>query len=276
MAAIIVSDDFGDTAHPGNLPGTAISPAIPFLIPSDGTVFNGSVTVPNDPTFGRVLRLDDGDTAAGTTTAAVGELPGTAFLTTAGDTVNISFKFRFTSTSAANTFRFGLFNSMGTSAAGTGSHNDIGYYINMPEVGATASNVFFRENSGTTPAMGGGDRTNYASNAALAALGTLGASDLYSVTLSLTRTATNINFSLGIAAGAGPTSTYTATTNSSLISSFDEIMFNTAFNSTTSGGTDLIIDDLVIDASNFTPIPEPSSAMLAALTGAGLLFRRRK
>ena len=277
MGAVIVSDNFEESAHPGNAVGTANSPAIPFLVPVDGLVFNGTVTNPNDATFGRVLKLDDGDISASTTTAAVGVLPGSVLLSNAGDTVTVSFKFRFTVTSSANTFRFGLFNSVGTSAAGTGSHNDIGYYVSLPEAGSggVTNSTFYRENSGTNPAMGGGDRTNYVSSAVIPALTALGASELYSLSLTLTRTSTNINFSLGIAAGAGPATTYTATTNASLITSFDEIMFNSGFNNATSGGTDLIIDDLMIDASNFV-VPEPSTALLTAFAGVGLLFRRRK
>jgi len=272
-AAIIVSDDFGDTAHPGNLPGTATSPAIPFIIPSGGTTFAGNATIPNNPTFGRVLQLADSDSSAGTTTAAVGVLPGTAYLTNTGDKVSVTLDFRFTSTTGVETFRVGLFNSSGTSAAGTGSDDDIGYYLNIPAAGAATNAIFFRENSGTSPAMGGTDRTNYVASATLNALPTLAASQLYTLTYTLTRTATGIDLVMGIAVGGSTATTYTASATTSLITSFDEVMFNSAFNGT--GQTTLIIDNLVVDATNFVPIPEPSAALLA---GAGAVFflRRRR
>lgn len=272
-AAIIVSDDFGDTAHPGNQPGTATSPALSFLIPSGGTTFAGNVTIPNNATFGRVLQLADTDSSAGTTTAAVGVLPGTAYLTNTGDTLSVTLKFRFTSTTGAETFRLGLFNSNSTSATGTGSDDDTGYYLNIAAAGSATTALFFRENSGTSPAMGGTDRTNYTSNAALPVLGTLSSSELYTLSFTLVRTESGINLAMSIAAGSGATTTYTASATTALITSFDEVMFNSAFNG--SGQTNLIIDDLIVDASNFVPIPEPSVALLS-IVGAGLLFRRKR
>ncbi len=276
-AAIIVSDSFEEATHPGSALGSATGTGIPFEIPTGGTTFAGNATIANNPTFGRVLFLDDTDASAGTTTAAVGRLPGLALLTTPGDTLNVSFKFRFTTTSTTQALRFGFFNSSSTSAAGTGTNDDTGYYVNLVAGGTlgVTNTLFYRENATIAPAMGGTDRTNYVANAAMPALPTLTSTELYNISLTLTRTATGIDFLLGVGVGAGALTNYTATTTNAnpLITSFDEVMFNTGFNATT-GGTDLIIDDLTVDATHV--IPEPSAATLAALAGLAAAGRRKR
>ena len=126
----------------------------------------------------------------------------------------------------------------------------------------------YRE-SGTLGTITNGDDRG----APTASGGVVGITDTnsHSALLTITRnTATTMQVSLKIDNAATVTGSFTT-----LYTSLDEISFANGFASPT---LSYAIDNLVIDASNFTAIPEPSTLGLAAagMISCCILIRRRK
>ncbi|WAC17998.1 hypothetical protein OVA24_12190 [Luteolibacter sp. SL250] len=55
--------------------------------------------------------------------------------------------------------------------------------------------------------------------------------------------------------------------------SFDQIAISNGFTTTFAQYN---VDDVLLTATNFTPIPEPAAALLGSMAAIGMLIRRRK
>jgi hypothetical protein len=114
------------------------------------------------------------------------------------------------------------------------------------------------------PILAGTDRTE------ITASGTGPSLDdtlVHSISLNITRASTT-TMSLALSFDGGPAITGTTT---SLHTSFDEIAISNGFQATP---TAYNIDDLLLTASNFSPIPEPAIALLWGLAPFGWIARR--
>jgi hypothetical protein len=213
----------------------------------------------------------------------IAPLGGSISLTTIGDYAELNFRFRFlnTPTVSSSAFRFGLFNSNGTAvsdgAFGTNDDNDIGYYMVLgngaTSAGTTGDAAVFDEAGGTDPILGGTDRSAVIASPTVTGVSVPGGDQTaHSVMFRLERTAAGtISISYRLDSGT----TYTVTDNTTLRTTFDEIAFSNNFASAPATVSQYAIDDVVLTASNFTIVPEPT---VGALTGLGLLlfFRRKR
>ena len=265
-AVTVLDDGFEVATHPTGFRTVAIAP---------GSAYYGSgspsAALTNDATFG---------STALTVTATSGyqiisPLGGSISLATIGDTLTLSFRLRFTNTPTADAsaFRFGIHSSAGTPVSSdnfgtTVADNDQGYYglvgaTTAPTTGAT----LFNEAGGTPPILAGGDRATITTNTAGPAISDMLA---HTVSLTITRTSASVmSFSYVFDGGAA----ITATNSTNLRTSFDEIVFTNGF--TTPALAQYNIDDVLLEASNFTPIPEPAAAGLAGIGLLVMLLRRR-
>jgi hypothetical protein len=264
----VLNDGFEIATHPTGFRSVHTFPGSPYF-----GVTGPAASITDDAVFGsRALTV-----TAAANYHLVSPLGGTISLANVSDTLTFSFKLRFTNTPAADgaTFRFGVFSSNGTSVTtdnfGAGvSDNDQGYYAVVGAVSAAATAAtLFSEAGGTTPILGGTDRvalTTSATGPSIAAAD----NTAHSVSLTITRTSlTQISFSY-VFDGGTP---ITAVDNSAnLRTSFDQIAISNGFTTTFAQYN---IDDVLLTASNFTPIPEPAAAGLAGIGLLGLLMRRR-
>jgi len=267
-ALTVLNDGFEIGTHPTGFRTVAVGP---------GSAYYGSTgpaaSITDDATFGsRALTV---------TSAAnyhlVSPLGGTISLASVNDTLTFSFKIRFTNTPTADAgaFRFGIFSSNGTPVTvdnfGAGiSDNDQGYYgligaNSIPAAGAT----LFNESGGTSPILGGVDRINLTASGAGPSIAA-GNNASHTVSLTLTRTSlTQISLSYTF-----DSTTITAVDSSAgLRTSFDQIAISNGFTTTMAQYN---IDDVMLTASNFTPIPEPAVTGLAGLGLLGFAARRRR
>lgn len=264
----VLNDGFEIATHPTGFRTVHTSPGSPYY-----GVTSPAASITEDAVFGsRALTV-----TAGANYHLVSPLGGTISLTNVNDTLTFSFKLRFTNTPAtdASAFRFGVFSSNGTPVAsdnfGAGvSDNDQGYYAVLGAASSPATTAtLFNEGGGTSPILGGTDRTALTTSAAGPSIAAAD-NTAHSVSLTITRTSlTQISLSY-IFDGGTP---ITAVDNSAnLRTSFDQIAIANAFTTTFAQYS---IDDVLLTASNFTPIPEPAAAGLAGIGLLGLLMRRR-
>ena len=218
----------------------------------------------------------------GTFRPIVALLPSTVSLTTLGDYIELTFRFRFASTpgNQAGGLRFGFESDNGTVVTGdentfadpgaaspvytNPSKNDIGYYFNL-STGTTVAHQVWRENGGTAAPLGGTDRVQLGADATTP---TFAADTLaHTGALRITRTATGVDIAAGI---DGTTYITRSDTAAGFYTNFNEVLFNTANNNIS-----LVLDNVQVDA--VVAVPEPSTwALLAAgLTGAIIALRRR-
>ncbi|RYD23510.1 MAG: PEP-CTERM sorting domain-containing protein, partial [Verrucomicrobiaceae bacterium] len=204
----------------------------------------------------------------------VGTLSQSITLANPGDTLTLSFKFRFTTTAGSTEpynadggFTFGFYNSNNTAVIendSTASDNDFGFRGEFGS-GTTGRVAIFKETNVSTSGGGLGTGTDggavTVNNGVNVAVG-----DFLPHTASLTLTynsPTDMGISLtydGNAVGSG-TSTVPFFT-------FDEVVFSQG------GGNGFLLDDVVVSST----VPEPGSVAFVALGGvlcaAGC--RRRK
>jgi hypothetical protein len=265
VSAIIVDDDFSTTKHPSNfrtVPAPGLG-GIPFY-----TRYSPTATSTASISGGELI-ID----SPSTNFPMIGLLPGTVNLTNVGDTVSASFNFRFLNAAAAtdsnSSFRFGLHSSNGTPITGDAqgvSDNDTGYYVQIGDAAQTNNNLMFQETGGQGTITNGNDRGAPTATGGIPAITDTAN---HSALLSITRnSSTTMLVSLTI------DSTTVTGSFTTLYTSLDEISFANGFSSPT---LSYAIDNLVIDASNFTAVPEPSTyAILAGVVGLLALRRRQK
>lgn len=265
-AIVVVNDGFETGTHPA-FRSVAISPGTPYY----GSSSTSSATLGTDANFvggagNRALIVTA--TSNYQLTSPIG---GTVSLGTVGDSLTYSFSFRFTNTPTADAgaFRFGLHSSAGTaSAEGFGSlaNDDFGYYM---QIGASSvpatNNSLYVESGGMGTILSGNDRASITASGA----GTSITDQLvHNVSLTITRTtATQMGFSWTIDGVAR-----TATSNT-LMTSFDQISFSNGFTGTVAQYN---IDNVLLDATTFIPVPEPTALALVSLGALGFFARRRR
>lgn len=289
----IASDNFEFAHHPETSPGSGIQDRTVVTGGVNGIKFytrnatpaNLSVNIVNDPLPGglgtKVLSFVD---TANTTTlndSIIGVLPQALTLGSTGDFIRLEFTFRYTNLATAlpnaGGFRFGIEGSNGTVVTGDDqaatSDNDQGYYAQTgvgpsPANAPVNSNVFFRENGGTFPILGGTDRLSI--NLPAGTTGMAFNDELaHAVSFTITRTAgSNISLSL-IYDGGTPLTVNTAGGTGNFFT-FDEIMFSNGF---VTSPLSFNLDNVSV-VSN---VPEPTAAGLLSLGSVALLglIRRR-
>jgi hypothetical protein len=211
--------------------------------------------------------------AAGTTYTYFVANTDSATLTNLGDTITLSFELTPSSASAFNnnsgTFRVGLFNSNGTqlssNVSGNGDtalNNDTGYVATYNPRASGTGNVFRQRSSGNDNLWDSGRYTTVSGSPDLNSPGTGTISGTF--TLTLVETGVEIT---SIINGGAPQSVIDT---SGLVTTFDSFsIFAIA------GATNPTLTFSTLSVT-FTPIPEPSSAVLLGVSGAALLgFRRR-
>ena len=274
-AVTVVNDGFEVGTHPTGF-RTVVTPG------SGGVAYYGSSGL---PAISLGMDAGMGSNALLVTPTAnhqvVAPLGGSINLNSVGDFANLSFRIRSLNTSASEVgaFRFGLHGS-NTPATGdnftTVTDDDFGYYAILGYVssnaGTAAGSAFlYEEGIGTlaTPILGGGDRVGLvATTAGAGPLIASGNTAVHTVNFRLDRTASGVQISYSFDGGT----TFSATDTATLRTSFSQISLSNGFTSTFS---QYAIDDLLLEASNFTPIPEPTVAGLAGLGLLALLKRRR-
>ena len=267
-AAIVITDGFEAATHPTGFRSVATAPGVPFWATKST---NGTASLVADGTFGSQALTVTSTTA--TNYPVVAPFGGFSTLTNVGDTVNLSFKFRFTNQGTATpsnaNFRFGIEGSQGTFVTADGqtatSDDDKGFYVQIGDTAQATNNLFYQENGGTTSILSGGDRTIVTASNTVAGLAD---NAIHTASLTLTRNAGTIGLSLSIDGGAA----VTGTSSNASIASFDEIAFSNGFATTS---MNFAIDDVSVTATNFA-VPEPATAGLIALGAVGALARRRR
>lgn len=270
--ALVVEDGFEVATHPTQSRTDFVAPGRPFYTRQDAAGTTAAIV--NDTGVGglgsRALSVADIDTNTGTSGVTIAPLATAYALNNVNDRLTLAFRFRYTTNATApaggNNFRFGFFSSNGSAVSGDNapeSDTDIGYYAAIGSGGTAAgtTSLFFEETGGIGNILGGTDRTS------ITASGTAGTglndNAVHTASLTLTRTsASAIGLSLVVDGGTPITGSDTGT----LRTTFDEIAFGGAFNTT---GNAFILDDVTVDY-----VPEPAAAGLAAL-GLPLLARRR-
>lgn len=270
-AAILLTDNFTD----GVLEGGADNSGIAWFNRSANT----GTTVVNDAGgigAGNALQMAITSTGAQANRGIVGKLSQMVTLAAPGDTLSLSFSFRLISKGGAaapndsNTttpagFTFGFYNSNGTpipdgSVNSGASDNDFGFRGEFGS-GTNARVAIFKE--ANTSAGGTGTGTDGLS-VTLDTSSPVAVGDFLPHTASITLTynsATDMRIVLtydGATVGSG--------TSSVPYFDFDEVVFS-------QGPSNGFILDNVVVSSN---VPEPGSALLAALCGAAMLVRRRR
>lgn len=272
-AVTVVNDGFELATHPTGFRSVAVAPGVSFIQPDVNTGTASLVTDDNmgNPVGNKALSVIS--TSTSTSHVLTAYLGGTISLANVNDTMTLSFKVRMTNTPTAinSGFRFGLFGTNGTVGLAEGSgltnpNNDTGYYATLGVSGTTpaANNFLWAESGGTTPILAGGDRVAINS----AAGPTLNDALVHTVSFTVTR-ATSTTMNVSFSFDGGPAISGTTTT---LYTSFDEIAISNGFQAVP---TTYNIDDVLLEASNFTLVPEPSVAGLAGLGLLSLLRRRR-
>jgi PEP-CTERM motif. len=272
-AVTVVNDGFEPATHPGGFRSVAVAPGVPFIQPDTGTGTASLVTDDNmgNPVGNKALSVISTSTA--TSHVLTANLGGTISLANVSDTMTLSFKIRLTNTPTSTNggFRFGLYGTNGTVGLTEGSglgnpNNDTGYYASLGTNNSVpaANNFLFSESGGTSPILAGLDRASINSAAGISL------NDALFHTLSLTVTrATSTTMSVSFSFDGG---TAIAGTTTVLYTSFDEIAISDGFQAIP---TTYNIDDVLLTASNFTPVPEPAVAGLAGFGLLALLKRRR-
>ena len=234
---------------------------------------NYSASIINDSGPGGLgsFVLNHSDSTGTSGNQIIGLLPQPLTLASPGDFIRLEFTFRFLDIDTLSNagFRFGFEGSNGTLVTGDGqttvSDNDLGYYA-QTGVGTTAplnNNTLYRENGGTSPILGGTDRTTVTASSAGVAI-----NDLLAHTASFTITrGTGTNVSLSLSYDGGPAITGTATTVPYY--TFDEIAFGNGF---VADAVDFNIDNVSV----VTNVPEPSAAVLGLLVVPFIAGRRRR
>ncbi len=272
----MTQDGFEISTHPTGFRSVATSSAAPG---ANGIPFyavkgaGGTSTIVADGAFGGNA-LDVSGTTVSTNYPVVGLLPIYPTLTNVGDTVSLSFRFRFTNqgtaTAANSNLRFGLHSSAGTTVSGDGqtstSDNDVGYYVQIGDAAHTATDtLFFNENGGTTTILSGTDRSSIAASSLV---GGIANNNVHAVLFTLTRSSpTAIGLSLSIDGGTAVTGSST----SNLRTLFDQVSFSNSF---VLNPMQYRIDDVEINATSFQ-VPEPSFVAMAMGVPMLLLRRRR-
>jgi hypothetical protein len=279
-AAVIVNDGFDVLTHPTGS-RTVVTPAV---VPgNNGVAFQtrhadpggGSAVITSDAAVGGVtpeaLTVTSGN---GNSFPVIGLLPGTASLASVGDSVALSFRFRFlnpgTATPLNSAFRFGVHGSTGTPVTGdnqSASDDDQGYYVQIGTLAQTTNNLFYREGGGISPILGGTDRGAPTASATVPGITD---SNGHDARFTVTRTSpTTIGVSLVIDGGAAVTGSFTT-----LYTSIDEIAFSNGFSASAATQLNFALDDVTFEASNFV-VPEPGAVGLA-MAGLALLGRRSR
>lgn len=270
-AAVVVSDSFETATHPTGDRTVAAGQGVQWFVRNPT---GGSAVIGSDATFGsNALAVTNTSTSA-VSYPVTAPLGGVATLANVGDSITVSFSFRFLNAGSVNdgnsNFRFGIHNSMGAPPSADGQQsntdNDQGYYAAIGDAAQGTAGLFYNEAGGTAPILGGTDRANVAASAGVAAITD---ANVHTAALTLTRTdATHVGLSLTIDGGAAVTG---SDSTANLRTTFDEISFGDAFIS----GTQLnfALDNVQVDATAFT-VPEPGALGLAA--AAGLLARRKR
>lgn len=265
----LVNDTFDTATHPTGFRTVAAGSGVPFYTRAAGTA-----AIVNDAGLGSdALNVLDTDSSTGTSMPLIAPLPQTVTLNTVGDSVTLSFRFRYTTNGTApaggNNFRFGLFSSSGTPITGDNTaetDNDIGYYAGIGSGGTTpATNaIFYEETGGIGNILGGTDRTSIVASTNTG-LG-LNNNSPHTASLTLTRTASGVQLALSIDGAAAITGTDTST----LRTSFDQIAFGGAFATVGNGE---VIDDVQV---TYNAVPEPAALGTVALAVGATAIRRRR
>ena len=250
-AAIIFNDTFedgagvGETATAGN---DAFDPNDIAWAGENSTV----MSVQTDATFGsqvlQALRSGGGDTfnlTRGTFT--------TQTLSSIGDSITLSLDFRIYNNQGADNaaaVRFGLGDGsqtmgllMGNTATATASDNPRFTYYPNPE----------------PQGSGGVGQTTTGTNTSAVSIND---NAVHSLAMTITRSSTGLGLSADLDGD-----TYTASYATGSFFSFSDVTLATG-----STGDDLRFDNIQVE---FSPVPEPSTALLGALGALALLRRRR-
>jgi len=276
QAVTVINDGFETNTHPTGFRSVAQAPGVPFIQPNPAGTGTASIAVDDNmgnPAGNKALAVvSTSTTASHILTSTLG---GTVSLNAVGDSLTLSFKIRATNTPSASAagFRFGIYGTNGTTALTEGSglaasSDDSGYYstIGVGFSPPAAGSVLFYESGTLDPILAGTDRTPITASAAGFSINdTL----VHTVSLSITL-ATSTTMALSLSFDGGPAITGTTT---SLKTTFDEIAISNGFQEIP---TTYNIDDLMLTASNFTPVPEPSIACLWSLAPLAWLARRRR
>jgi len=268
-AAILLTDNFTD----GLAEGGADNSGIDWYDRSANT----GLTVVNDNGAGGIgsgngLQMAITSTGAQTNRGLVGKLSQAITLANPGDTLSLSFSFRLISKGGATAplnastgFTFGFYNSNLTpipanSNDSGASDNDFGFRGEFGTGTLSRVAIFKEENVGAGGLGTGVDGAAIAVNDPVPVM--VGDFLPHTATITLTyNSASDLGIALtydGAAVGSGSSSVPFLT--------FDELVFS-------QGGSNGFILDNVVVTSN---VPEPGSAMLAALCGMAVMARRRR
>lgn len=266
-AAILLTDPFTD----GNLTGGADNSGMAWY---DRSV-NTGLTIVNDPSpgfgSGNALRMARTGSAIGNR-GIVGVLSQSITLANPGDTLTLSFSFRFTSTASSTApfdggegFTFGFYNSNGTVTSANdsvGSDDDFGFRGEFGS-GATSRVGIAKETNVAGSAGGLGTGTDGVQMTVTNAVG-VAVADFLPHTGSITLTynsATNMGVSVSYDGNVVGTATSTVP-----FFTFDEIVFSQG------GGNGFLLDNVVVSSN----VPEPGSAALIAMGGVVCAAGRRR
>lgn len=256
-AAVIVNDGFTDGARTDG----ADAQDLAWYVAQGGTL-----TIVNDTTIGSGNAMQifwNGAAFAG----AVGVM-GSAVTLNDGDSLTLSFSWRFSTLNASNQssgVRFGIHSSFGTVTTADSQTpnprlNDKGYVVmTNPGLASSTGTGIFRETGGNNEVAAGSDLT---------AIGTSGDSinalmAAQTASFSLARSGNSLSLTTNIS-GQAPA---TATDNSPLTYTYDQLYIGLGNIATRQWN----IDNVQL---TYTPVPEPAPIALSLLGMIGLMAMR--
>ncbi|MGC4004796.1 MAG: hypothetical protein QM811_17450 [Pirellulales bacterium] len=276
-AALVSLDDFETSTHATADRKIAGSVGIPFYLANSGEAaatakiefdseLNSNALVVRPPT-------------ANTSSPIVGLLPGVGYLSQNGDSLLLSFRFRFLNPSAtsgnANNFRFGVYygnrNSTPVDGQSELSANVAGYLVQFGDSAQSAGSLMQKETGKLPPILGGSTDRSAISTPPTVGLPAITDTKFHTVEFSLTRLTLS---TIGLSLKVDDQTPITAVENFVLYSQLNQIAFSNGF---VSNSMQFAIDDVRVDAGNFifNPVPEPSWISACFVIGMLALVKYR-
>jgi hypothetical protein len=264
-AAASLNDSF-DVGFPATRTNDVADPSDAYWWSAQGTANLSVVADSGGINNGNALFVETGNGGNGRQVLA--NQFGTVSLgTSIGDTVRLSFAFRFTSIGrgSGTTVRFGLYDDSGTTLMADNqkprADDDRGYWAEFG-FGDTSTAGVFRENGVGGAILDGTDMVNLTTNSSPIAINDMLA---HTAAFTLTRSGSNtihLNLTIdGVSRAEGENYPLILTT-------FNELAFlNNA------KALDYRLDNVVIDA---VPVPEPNAVTLLGLGALGLAIRSHR
>lgn len=282
-ADIIVSDQFndGDINNDGTTDGVAATGAdtrdIPWMLVNTSTTTLAATSVSGNNALSVNYPNASGRTRQyiGTLYSQTGQTSrasASSVTVGVGQTLRLSFSLTIDANVADDTgtvLRFGLYNSNGTLATGSGATNSVDDYGYLVTIGSGSSTGSFgsKKETGTgssTEILVGNDVSNYDTTSTPTAFSIANTGGTYSFVMELSRIESD---KMAVNLSVNGNSILSFTDASGIYTTFDEIAFS---NGAAADG------DHSLDNVQLTLVPEPAAAGMLAIPAVAMLYRKKR